>query len=118
MKSSGLDRVYYVQGLMPTFIVFKVKTVIFNQYLNCYPDPLLYYSFQEHLPDHKTLPVHSYYEWFEPAVDKWLDLAKFKVGITSTSMYCTDFKGLFLKGTKGHTKVSRYFCDQISISAA
>lgn len=60
--------------------VLKVRIVITKKYI--YPGPFLYYSFQEHLPDHKTLPVHCYYEWFEPAVDKWLDLAKFKVGIT------------------------------------
>lgn len=35
---------------------------------------------KENLPqsDHKTLAICKYYEWFRPAVDKWLDLAKLK----------------------------------------
>ncbi|KZC11069.1 BAI1-associated protein 3 [Dufourea novaeangliae] len=35
---------------------------------------------KENLPqsDHKTLATCKYYEWFRPAVDKWLDLAKLK----------------------------------------
>lgn len=38
-------------------------------------------SFREHLPvpDQKALAINLYYEWFEPAVDRWLDVAKFKV---------------------------------------
>lgn len=38
------------------------------------------FSIKENLPqsDHKTLAICKYYEWFRPAVDKWLDLAKFK----------------------------------------
>ncbi|XKL63074.1 hypothetical protein PGB90_005438 [Kerria lacca] len=34
-------------------------------------------SFQEHLPN-KTSSIVTYYTWFEPAVDKWIDLAKYK----------------------------------------
>lgn len=30
------------------------------------------------LSDQKTLIICNYYEWFKPAVDKWLDLAKLK----------------------------------------
>jgi hypothetical protein len=39
------------------------------------------FSFREHLPvpDQKALAINLYYEWFEPAVDRWLDVAKFKV---------------------------------------
>lgn len=35
---------------------------------------------KKYLPqsDHKTLAICKYYEWFKPAVDKWLDLAKLK----------------------------------------
>jgi len=35
---------------------------------------------KENLPqsDHKTLAICKYYEWFRPAIDKWLDLAKLK----------------------------------------
>lgn len=46
-------------------------------------------SFRENLPDQKALAVHLYYQWFEPAVDKWLDLAKFKV--ISISLYNDNF---------------------------
>ncbi|XP_054287830.1 BAI1-associated protein 3-like [Macrosteles quadrilineatus] len=52
----------------------EVGTPIFELYLSVQE----FISFREHLPEHKSLSVHSYYEWFEPAVDKWLDLAKFK----------------------------------------
>lgn len=33
---------------------------------------------KEHLPvaDQKTLTVNAYYEWFEPALDQWLSVAK------------------------------------------
>jgi hypothetical protein len=31
------------------------------------------------VPDQKALAINLYYEWFEPAVDRWLDVAKFKV---------------------------------------
>lgn len=75
----ALDQVYVIQTVSKVKTVITKNNHIFNQ------GSFLYYSFQEHLPDHKTLPVHSYYEWFEPAVDKWLDLAKFKVGITQRS---------------------------------
>lgn len=34
---------------------------------------------RENLPDHKSMPVQNFYQWFEPAVDKWLDLAKVMV---------------------------------------
>lgn len=39
-----------------------------------------FFSMKENLPqsDHKTLAICKYYEWFRPAVDKWLDLAKLK----------------------------------------
>ena len=38
------------------------------------------FSMKENLPqsDHKTLAICKYYEWFRPAIDKWLDLAKLK----------------------------------------
>lgn len=50
------------------------KYVVNNTYFTCY-------SFREHLPvpDQKVLAINLYYEWFEPAVDRWLDVAKFKV---------------------------------------
>ncbi|GLH13404.1 uncharacterized protein GBIM_17982 [Gryllus bimaculatus] len=37
-------------------------------------------NFRENLPpqDQKTLAINTYYEWFEPAVDKWMDVAKYK----------------------------------------
>lgn len=38
------------------------------------------FSMKEKLPqsDQKTLAICKYYEWFRPAIDKWLDLAKLK----------------------------------------
>ncbi|XP_066902110.1 BAI1-associated protein 3 isoform X2 [Halyomorpha halys] len=52
----------------------ELATSIFELYL-CIQE---FASFREHLPDQKNLSVHLYYQWFEPAVDKWLDLAKIR----------------------------------------
>ncbi|XP_069688099.1 BAI1-associated protein 3 isoform X2 [Periplaneta americana] len=54
----------------------EVATPIFELYLAMQE----MVSFREHLPvpDQKALSINLYYEWFEPAVDKWLDVAKFK----------------------------------------
>ncbi|KAK9502939.1 hypothetical protein O3M35_011619 [Rhynocoris fuscipes] len=52
----------------------EMATSIFELYLSIQE----FASFREHLPDQKSLAVHLYYQWFEPAVDKWLDLAKYK----------------------------------------
>lgn len=35
-------------------------------------------SFQEHLTSRTSGGIMCYYTWFEPAVDKWIDLAKYK----------------------------------------
>lgn len=44
---------------------------------------LRFCSFRQFIPlqDHKSLSINQYYEWFEPAIDKWLDVAKIKVTI-------------------------------------
>ncbi|XP_024086156.1 BAI1-associated protein 3 isoform X2 [Cimex lectularius] len=52
----------------------EMATSIFELYLSIQE----FASFRESLPDKKSLAVHLYYQWFEPAVDKWLDLAKFR----------------------------------------
>ncbi|XP_072156728.1 BAI1-associated protein 3 isoform X1 [Bemisia tabaci] len=50
----------------------QVSTPIFELYLAVQE----FASMRENLPDHKSMPVQNFYQWFEPAVDKWLDLAK------------------------------------------
>nr|CAD7438418.1 unnamed protein product [Timema bartmani] len=54
----------------------EVATPIFELYIAMQE----FVSFQEHIPpqDQKSLSINCYYQWFEPAVDKWLDVAKFK----------------------------------------
>nr|CAD7193595.1 unnamed protein product [Timema douglasi] len=54
----------------------EVATPIFELYIAMQE----FVSFQEHIPpqDQKSLSINFYYQWFEPAVDKWLDVAKFK----------------------------------------
>lgn len=39
------------------------------------------YRYREHLnaSDYKGLSTQCYYHWFEPALEKWLDLAKLKI---------------------------------------
>ncbi|KAL6435454.1 hypothetical protein ACFW04_005437 [Cataglyphis niger] len=54
----------------------EIGTPIFELYLALQD----FVNMKENLPqsDHKTLAICKYYEWFRPAVDKWLDLAKLK----------------------------------------
>ncbi|XP_054012267.1 BAI1-associated protein 3 isoform X1 [Hylaeus anthracinus] len=54
----------------------EIGTPMFELYLALQD----FVTMKENLPpsDHKTLGICSYYEWFRPAVDKWLDLAKLK----------------------------------------
>ncbi|XP_015609061.1 BAI1-associated protein 3 isoform X2 [Cephus cinctus] len=54
----------------------EIGTPIFELYLALQE----FVNMKDHLPqsDHKTLAICTYYQWFEPAVDKWLDLAKLK----------------------------------------
>ncbi|XP_046745944.1 BAI1-associated protein 3 isoform X1 [Diprion similis] len=54
----------------------EIGTPIFELYLALQE----FVNMKDHLPqsDHKSLAICSYYQWFEPAVDKWLDLAKLK----------------------------------------
>ncbi|XP_011338409.1 BAI1-associated protein 3 isoform X3 [Ooceraea biroi] len=54
----------------------EIGTPIFELYLALQD----FVTMKEKLPqsDHKTLAICKYYEWFRPAVDKWLDLAKLK----------------------------------------
>ncbi|KAL1129161.1 hypothetical protein AAG570_013692 [Ranatra chinensis] len=52
----------------------EIGTSIFELYLSIQE----FASFRENLPDQKNLTIHLYYQWFEPAVSKWLDLAKYK----------------------------------------
>ncbi|XP_039285685.1 BAI1-associated protein 3 isoform X2 [Nilaparvata lugens] len=52
----------------------EVGTPIFELYL-CIQE---FANLREHVPDHKMLQVSQFYAWFEPAIDKWMDLAKFK----------------------------------------
>lgn len=54
----------------------EIGTPMFELYLALQD----FVTMKENLPqsDHKTLAICKYYEWFRPAVDKWLDLAKLK----------------------------------------
>ncbi|XP_076667027.1 BAI1 associated protein 3 isoform X1 [Andrena cerasifolii] len=54
----------------------EIGTPMFELYLALQD----FITMKENLPqsDHKTLAICKYYEWFRPAVDKWLDLAKLK----------------------------------------
>ncbi|KAK2576363.1 hypothetical protein KPH14_005712 [Odynerus spinipes] len=54
----------------------EIGTPIFELYLALQD----FVSMKDKLPpsDQKTLATCNYYEWFKPAVDKWLDLAKLK----------------------------------------
>ncbi|XP_076385468.1 BAI1 associated protein 3 isoform X2 [Megachile rotundata] len=54
----------------------EIGTPMFELYLALQD----FVTMKENLPqsDHKTLEICKYYEWFRPAVDKWLDLAKLK----------------------------------------
>ncbi|XP_076763974.1 BAI1 associated protein 3 isoform X3 [Xylocopa sonorina] len=54
----------------------EIGTPMFELYLALQE----FVTMKENLPqsDHKTLAICKYYEWFRPAVDKWLDLAKLK----------------------------------------
>ncbi|XP_020709879.1 BAI1-associated protein 3 isoform X2 [Athalia rosae] len=54
----------------------EIGTPIFELYLALQE----FVNMKDHLPqsDHKNLAICTYYQWFEPAVDKWLDLAKLK----------------------------------------
>ncbi|XP_051165972.1 BAI1-associated protein 3 isoform X1 [Leptopilina boulardi] len=54
----------------------EIGTPIFELYLALQE----FMKMKKYLPqsDHKTLAICKYYEWFKPAVDKWLDLAKLK----------------------------------------
>ncbi|XP_029160481.1 BAI1-associated protein 3 isoform X1 [Nylanderia fulva] len=54
----------------------EIGTPIFELYLALQD----FVNMKDNLPqsDHKTLAICKYYEWFRPAVDKWLDLAKLK----------------------------------------
>ncbi|KAL2736409.1 BAI1-associated protein 3 isoform X1 [Vespula maculifrons] len=54
----------------------EIGTPIFELYLALQD----FVSMKDKLPlsDQKTLIICNYYEWFKPAVDKWLDLAKLK----------------------------------------
>ncbi|XP_067211831.1 BAI1-associated protein 3 isoform X3 [Linepithema humile] len=54
----------------------EIGTPIFELYLALQD----FVTMKDNLPqsDHKTLAICKYHEWFRPAIDKWLDLAKLK----------------------------------------
>ncbi|XP_049958589.1 BAI1-associated protein 3 [Schistocerca serialis cubense] len=54
----------------------EIGTAIFELYLALQE----FVSFRDHLSpvDQKSLSINCYYEWFEPALDRWLDVSKFK----------------------------------------
>ncbi|KAI5696828.1 hypothetical protein M8J75_000769 [Diaphorina citri] len=52
----------------------EIGTSIFELYLSIQE----FVNMSSHLADAKSMNVRAYYKWFEPAIDKWLDLAKLR----------------------------------------
>uniref|UniRef100_A0A8D8TBQ9 BAI1-associated protein 3 n=1 Tax=Cacopsylla melanoneura TaxID=428564 RepID=A0A8D8TBQ9_9HEMI len=64
----------------------EIGTSIFELYLSIQE----FVNMSSNLADSKSMNVRAYYKWFEPAIDKWLDLSKLKAyNRVKAAMDCT-----------------------------